>query len=68
MLIAKLSAICVGKNPACNIAERAALTLLVDVAAALAISSALTSFFKPLLRCFKKSELNRKAKSFQNCG
>ena len=58
ILIAKLSAICVGKKPFLRIAERAALTLLSAVDAILAISSALTSVFNPDLLCFKKSELN----------
>ena len=39
---------------------------LSAVSAALAMSSALTSFFNPDLLCFKKSELNSILKSFQN--
>ena len=65
--IAKLSAICVGKKPAFNNEANTALALFVSFSAALAISSALTSFFKPDLLCFKKSELNIIEKSLQNC-
>ena len=65
--IAKLSAICVGKNPFLSIAASAALILLLLFAVALAISSAFTSVFKPDLLDFKKSELYKNAKSAQNC-
>ena len=65
--IAKLSAICVGKNPFLSIAASVALILLLLFAVALAISSAFTSVFKPDLLDFKKSELYKNAKSAQNC-
>ena len=65
--IAKLSAICVGKNPSFNKEAKTAFDLLVADSAAFAISSAFTSFFNPERLCFKKLELNNIAKSAQNC-